>query len=220
MAFCAPASACSADCASPTDDSRIAVRARVSHAPSVSGCRCHDGDLFNRRRARRRPAQAGAHRVAQSVRRRAGVAPCRARRHRLGHLAVARRRLERRGPCPAGPDQPWPRRRDHSARSGAAPGTTDPDVLAWAAREDRILLTFDKDFGELARGSALPRGIGDGGHGGRVRLMRRPASYCRYRTALRSETGRLLRYACTRWLCPMWQDRPPKALGWQRSRSY
>src|SRR5437870_11084250 len=37
-----------------------------------------------------------------------------------------------------------------------APGTTDPDVLAWAAREERILLTFDKDFGELARGSALP----------------------------------------------------------------
>jgi hypothetical protein len=33
----------------------------------------------------------------------------------------------------------------------AAPGTTDPDVLAWAAREERILLTFDKDFGELAR---------------------------------------------------------------------
>jgi Domain of unknown function (DUF5615) len=29
-------------------------------------------------------------------------------------------------------------------------------VLAWAVREGRILLTFDKDFGELARGSALP----------------------------------------------------------------
>jgi predicted nuclease of predicted toxin-antitoxin system len=39
----------------------------------------------------------------------------------------------------------------------AVPGTTDPDVLAWAIREERILLTFDKDFGELARGSALPR---------------------------------------------------------------
>jgi predicted nuclease of predicted toxin-antitoxin system len=38
----------------------------------------------------------------------------------------------------------------------AAPGTTDPDVLAWATREERILLTFDKDFGELAKGSALP----------------------------------------------------------------
>jgi predicted nuclease of predicted toxin-antitoxin system len=29
----------------------------------------------------------------------------------------------------------------------AAPGMRDPDVLAWAAREGRILLTFDKDFG-------------------------------------------------------------------------
>jgi predicted nuclease of predicted toxin-antitoxin system len=32
----------------------------------------------------------------------------------------------------------------------AAPGASDPDVLAWAAREQRVLLTFDKDFGELA----------------------------------------------------------------------
>jgi hypothetical protein len=42
----------------------------------------------------------------------------------------------------------------------AAPGATDPDVLAWAAREERVLLTFDKDFGELARASALPRTCG------------------------------------------------------------
>jgi predicted nuclease of predicted toxin-antitoxin system len=42
----------------------------------------------------------------------------------------------------------------------AAPGTTDPDVLAWAAREERVLLTFDKDFGELARASALPAACG------------------------------------------------------------
>jgi predicted nuclease of predicted toxin-antitoxin system len=42
----------------------------------------------------------------------------------------------------------------------AAPGTTDSDVLAWAAREERVLLTLDKDFGELARGSALPRSCG------------------------------------------------------------
>jgi predicted nuclease of predicted toxin-antitoxin system len=41
----------------------------------------------------------------------------------------------------------------------AAPGTTDPEVLAWAAREERILLTFDKDFGELAKGSALPHAV-------------------------------------------------------------
>ena len=38
-----------------------------------------------------------------------------------------------------------------------APGMPDPDVLAWAACEHRILLTFDKNFGELARGSGLPR---------------------------------------------------------------
>jgi predicted nuclease of predicted toxin-antitoxin system len=42
----------------------------------------------------------------------------------------------------------------------AAPGAADPDVLAWAAREERILLTFDKDFGELAKGSALPHTCG------------------------------------------------------------
>ena len=41
-----------------------------------------------------------------------------------------------------------------------APGMPDPEVLTWAAREHRILLTFDKDFGELARGSALPRTCG------------------------------------------------------------
>jgi hypothetical protein len=42
----------------------------------------------------------------------------------------------------------------------AARGTGDRDVLAWAARERRILLTFDKDFGEVARGAALPAGCG------------------------------------------------------------
>ena len=31
----------------------------------------------------------------------------------------------------------------------AAPGMKDEDVLAWAAREARIVLTFDKDFGGL-----------------------------------------------------------------------
>src|ERR1700730_4904943 len=40
-------------------------------------------------------------------------------------------------------------------RTGA-PGTSDTDVLAWAVREAWILLTFDKDFGELARASGLP----------------------------------------------------------------
>jgi predicted nuclease of predicted toxin-antitoxin system len=31
----------------------------------------------------------------------------------------------------------------------AAPGMKDEDVLAWAAREAWIVLTFDKDFGSL-----------------------------------------------------------------------
>jgi len=37
-----------------------------------------------------------------------------------------------------------------------APRAADREVLAWAEREEPILLTFDKDFGELARGAALP----------------------------------------------------------------
>jgi hypothetical protein len=41
-----------------------------------------------------------------------------------------------------------------------APGMSDADVLAWAEREDRILLTFDKDFGELARHAELPETCG------------------------------------------------------------
>ena len=42
----------------------------------------------------------------------------------------------------------------------AAPGISDPDALASAARESRILLTFDKDFGELAKVSGLPAACG------------------------------------------------------------
>ena len=41
-----------------------------------------------------------------------------------------------------------------------APGASDPDVLALAVREQRILLTFDKDFGELAVASGLPAACG------------------------------------------------------------
>jgi predicted nuclease of predicted toxin-antitoxin system len=36
-----------------------------------------------------------------------------------------------------------------------APGSSDPEVLARAAREERVLLTFDKDFGELAKSIAV-----------------------------------------------------------------
>ena len=38
-----------------------------------------------------------------------------------------------------------------------APGMGDPDVLALAARQERILLTFDKNFGELAKKMVILR---------------------------------------------------------------
>jgi predicted nuclease of predicted toxin-antitoxin system len=41
-----------------------------------------------------------------------------------------------------------------------APGSNDRQVLAWAQREDRILVTFDKDFGELAFRARIPNPSG------------------------------------------------------------
>jgi predicted nuclease of predicted toxin-antitoxin system len=41
-----------------------------------------------------------------------------------------------------------------------APGSTDPHVLARAVTERRILLTFDKDFGDLAFHAGLPAECG------------------------------------------------------------
>ena len=41
-----------------------------------------------------------------------------------------------------------------------AAGSSDAEVMAWAAREQRILLTFDKEFGEPASRSLLPRTCG------------------------------------------------------------
>jgi predicted nuclease of predicted toxin-antitoxin system len=41
-----------------------------------------------------------------------------------------------------------------------APGAPDLSVLARARAESRVLLTFDKDFGELACRSALPAECG------------------------------------------------------------
>lgn len=41
-----------------------------------------------------------------------------------------------------------------------APGSLDEDVLARAEAENRILITFDKDFGELAFRVGLPVSIG------------------------------------------------------------
>ena len=41
-----------------------------------------------------------------------------------------------------------------------SPGSTDKDVLARAMLERRVLLTFDKDFGELAWNVGLPADCG------------------------------------------------------------
>jgi predicted nuclease of predicted toxin-antitoxin system len=41
-----------------------------------------------------------------------------------------------------------------------SPGATDNDVLEWARREGRILLTFDSDYGRLIYESKLPPPIG------------------------------------------------------------
>ncbi|TYQ25704.1 hypothetical protein PseudUWO311_14715 [Pseudanabaena sp. UWO311] len=41
-----------------------------------------------------------------------------------------------------------------------SPGISDPEVLSRAQAEKRILLTFDKDFGELAFRSKLPATTG------------------------------------------------------------
>ena len=41
-----------------------------------------------------------------------------------------------------------------------APGSSDRQVLARAETEDRVLITFDKDFGELAFRAKLPASAG------------------------------------------------------------
>ena len=41
-----------------------------------------------------------------------------------------------------------------------SPGISDAEVLALAARDHRLCLTFDKDFGELAAATNLPAGCG------------------------------------------------------------
>jgi predicted nuclease of predicted toxin-antitoxin system len=41
-----------------------------------------------------------------------------------------------------------------------APGASDQEILARAQREERVLVTFDKDFGELAWRTRLPAECG------------------------------------------------------------
>lgn len=52
----------------------------------------------------------------------------------------------------AGHDVAWVRER--------SPGIADPRVIEWAILEQRVLLTFDKDFGELAFARSLPASCG------------------------------------------------------------
>lgn len=40
------------------------------------------------------------------------------------------------------------------------PSTDDPDVLDWATRESRLLITLDKDFGELIEQAGQPAPFG------------------------------------------------------------
>lgn len=42
----------------------------------------------------------------------------------------------------------------------AQPRTPDPDVLEWATRESRLLITYDKDFGEISQRRRLPAPYG------------------------------------------------------------
>ncbi len=57
---------------------------------------------------------------------------------------------------------------DVASVAESGPQTEDPDVIAWSVREDRILLTEDKDFGQL---------VYAGSHGSNgVLLLRYPAN--------------------------------------------
>ncbi len=43
---------------------------------------------------------------------------------------------------------------------GEAPGSSDPVVLSIAQSEERLLITFDKDFGELVYRRGAPASLG------------------------------------------------------------
>jgi predicted nuclease of predicted toxin-antitoxin system len=49
---------------------------------------------------------------------------------------------------------------DVAAIGAECPGVSDREALARAVREDRIILTFDRDFGELLFRSRLPAPLG------------------------------------------------------------
>ena len=45
---------------------------------------------------------------------------------------------------------------DVTAVARVAPGAKDREVLMWASREQRLILTFDRDYGELVYGHKRP----------------------------------------------------------------
>ena len=49
---------------------------------------------------------------------------------------------------------------DVAAVAEDALGSGDSEVLGWAASEERIVLTFDRDYGELVYSSGLPTPAG------------------------------------------------------------
>jgi len=56
----------------------------------------------------------------------------------------------------------WLRGEGHDVISiyQVARGAIDEDILAWATRDDRVLITLDKDFGDLVFRDRLPhRGV-------------------------------------------------------------
>ena len=79
---------------------------------------------------------------------------------------------------------------DVASVSRDAGGASDPVVLDRALREARILLTFDKDFGDLAHGASSVTGFG-------VILLRIPMP------KIREMIPELVRIICTR---PDWPD--------------
>jgi predicted nuclease of predicted toxin-antitoxin system len=67
--------------------------------------------------------------------------------------------------CKAGHDVVWTKE--------GSPGARDRDVLARAQSEERLVVTHDKDFGELAVRYALPAASRDPEAGGGGRTGRR-----------------------------------------------
>jgi len=68
-----------------------------------------------------------------------------------------------------------------------APGSSDSEVLSMAQAEDRILLTFDRDFGELAFRLGLPAATGIVLFGFRMTSAQQVASVVTQAISLRTD---------------------------------